>query len=100
MRVEALIFITIVAVICCFGMIAVIGSSQTNSPVSQPDSLGKMPNEQTNSTSQLITNVGVKQTEGLGLGAVFASLCVVVVIILGFMVLFRKNSPGGGKYRT
>jgi predicted permease len=100
MRVEALIFITIVAIICCFGMIAMIGSQQANDPTKQADSLGKMPNAATNNTNQLITNVGVKETEGLGLGAVFAAFAVVISIVLGFMVLFRKKSPGGQKWRT
>jgi len=102
MQLSSLFFIVIVISIVMFGGILAMNSAQTNNPVNQPDTFGNMPNNQTNSTSNLIVNVTNYETQqGMGMGIIFVGVITIVCVIFGGIVMMRQGkSYGRGKFRT
>ena len=103
MQILTLFFIVGVLVIGCFGAIAAIGSSSSmanGGPTNQTDTFGASTSAGTNHTSQLVTTTIAYEDKGISMGALLVGICVVICIIFGFFMVFRKKTPGFGKYRT
>lgn len=100
MHISSLFFIVVIITVCLFGGILAMGNAQANDPTKQPDSLGNMPNAQTNSTDALIVNTTAYEDKGMGLGIVLIGIIVIVVVIFGAMLMLRNSNLGRGKYRT
>lgn len=100
MQITTMFFIVAIIAIGCFGMIAAMGSVQNNDPVKQTDTFGSSVSGGTNDTGLLVTNVVSAETQGFSLGAVLVGVFIIICIIIGFFVIYRKKTPGFGKYRT
>lgn len=98
MRTGDLLFIFLILVIGCVGGFAAI-ASQSN-PTTGEDTFGAATSEQTNRTSELVSNVQVAETEYSGVFLLFAAIAVVIMLIVGIMLTLKKSGLGRGKYRT
>lgn len=100
MHISSLFFIVIITVVCLFGGIMAAGTFQANAPTSQPDSLGNMPSQSTNTTAAMIGNVTAFEQQGSGWMVVLIAIFVIICIVIGGMVMLRQSGLGGNKYRT
>lgn len=98
MRTGDLLFILVVLIAASVGGIALM-ASQSN-PTTGADTFGGATSEQTNRTSEMVSEVGVTEVNYSGYFVLFAALAVVISIIIGAMILLRKGGLGKGKYRT
>jgi hypothetical protein len=98
MRTGDLLFIFVILIAACVGGIAMIASQQN--PTTGADTFGGTTSEQTNKTSEMVSEVQVQEVNYSGWFILFAALAFVIVLIIGFMLALRKSGLGGGKYRT
>ena len=98
MRTGDLLFIFMVLVVGCIGGLAAI-ASQSNSTTGT-DTFGGATSDQTNRTSELVSNVQVAETGYSGVFLLFAAIAVVIMLIVGIMLTLKKSGLGRGKYRS
>lgn len=86
--------------VSCIGLLMAVGTQQTQSIPTDTFGHGGQ-NANSNASVGLVSNITAQQDRGLGLGALFIGVFLLVAIILGAMALMRKKGNwGGGKYRT
>ena len=100
MHIGSLFFLVVVVTVCLFGGIMAAGTYQANAPTSQPDSLGNMPSQSTNTTAGMIGNVTAFEQQGSGWMVLLIAVIIVICVIIGGMVMLRQSKLGGNKYRT
>lgn len=98
MRTGDLLFIFLILIAGCFGGIAMISSQQN--PTTGSDTFGGTTSEQTNRTSEMVSEVQVTEANYSGWFLLFAALAVVIMLIIGIMMTLKKSGLGRGKYRT
>jgi hypothetical protein len=98
MRTGDLLFILVILIAGSIGGIALMASQQN--PTTTEDTFGSATSEQTNKTSEMVSEVGVAEANYSGYFVLFAALAIVISIIIGAMILLRKGGLGRGKYRT
>lgn len=98
MRTGDIFFVVVIMIVCLFGGVIALGSQ--TSPVGIVDSNGNTTSATTNATAHAIQNIHQGETTYSSWFILFLAVVLVISVIVGGMMLLKKNSPNRGKYRS